>query len=422
MPSAMSWPPPLRSSLILVLAVVLTGSMRGAALSQQASQLVITSPTSGVIVAPGARLHVSVQAIPIADFAGVFVVAESIGVSNRLESPPFEFDLDIPSRGVTGKIAVTAGGVTSDGRSVISSPVFLQVQPDEAAQAIAVEPNRIRLTFSGEEIYLRVIVTLASGVKVNATESALVRYVSRNPGVASVDGTGAVRAVAPGGTTILVVTGDREVVVPVSVVGGTVTGDINGDGVVDADDVGYLLDALGTHVMSNDSRDLNGDRIIDEDDAVKLLSLCAREKCATGGESLANVTWSRPVNTVAGIGLDGKQLNAMANVPGAFMYTPPAGTILGLGGHTLFAKFYPDDSRAFSVSVATTTITVVTPEDVNRDGRVDCADVLILRNTFGRRAGQAGFDPRADVNSDRLVDVRDLALVSQRLPIGTKCP
>lgn len=60
--------------------------------------------------------------------------------------------------------------------------------------------------------------------------------------------------------------------------------------------------------------------------------------------------------------------------------------------------------------------------DLNADGRVNCADLAIVRASFGKRSGQFGFDSRADVNNDGVVDVRDLAYVSQRLPAGTACP
>jgi Dockerin type I domain/Divergent InlB B-repeat domain len=59
--------------------------------------------------------------------------------------------------------------------------------------------------------------------------------------------------------------------------------------------------------------------------------------------------------------------------------------------------------------------------DLNRDGRVDCTDVAIVKAALGKRSGQAGFDARADVNGDGVVDVRDLSLVSQQLPVGSTC-
>lgn len=62
------------------------------------------------------------------------------------------------------------------------------------------------------------------------------------------------------------------------------------------------------------------------------------------------------------------------------------------------------------------------PGDVNGDANVDCADIAIIKASFGRKRGEPGFDTRADVNGDGVVDVKDLALVSQRLPFRTKCP
>ena len=64
----------------------------------------------------------------------------------------------------------------------------------------------------------------------------------------------------------------------------------------------------------------------------------------------------------------------------------------------------------------------IVPGDLNGDRKVDCADIAIVKASFGKRRGQPGFDARADVNNDGVVDVRDLAFVAQKLPAGTKCP
>jgi hypothetical protein len=61
------------------------------------------------------------------------------------------------------------------------------------------------------------------------------------------------------------------------------------------------------------------------------------------------------------------------------------------------------------------------PGDTNSDGVVDCSDVAVINNSLGKKAGQTGFDPRADANGDGVVDIRDQAFVSQRLPVGTRC-
>ena len=59
--------------------------------------------------------------------------------------------------------------------------------------------------------------------------------------------------------------------------------------------------------------------------------------------------------------------------------------------------------------------------DVNADGAVNCADIALVRAAFGKRTGQAGFDPRADVTGDGVIDARDLNYVSQRATPGLSC-
>ena len=61
------------------------------------------------------------------------------------------------------------------------------------------------------------------------------------------------------------------------------------------------------------------------------------------------------------------------------------------------------------------------PGDANGDSVVDCADLLLVSGAFGKTAGQAGFDPRADVVRDGVINIRDLSLVSRQLRAGTVC-
>jgi hypothetical protein len=70
----------------------------------------------------------------------------------------------------------------------------------------------------------------------------------------------------------------------------------------------------------------------------------------------------------------------------------------------------------------TTKVAALVPGDVNGDGQVNCVDIEIVKASFGKKTGQAGFDARADVNHDGVVNVLDLAIVSQKLIPGTKCP
>lgn len=84
------------------------------------------------------------------------------------------------------------------------------------------------------------------------------------------------------------------------------------------------------------------------------------------------LTWSNPAPISYGTALGATQLNATANVPGSFVYSPAAGTILTVGTQTLGVTFTPTDSvdytsatKSVSLTVnkasTTTTITSVSP-------------------------------------------------------------
>src|SRR5262249_9565269 len=65
------------------------------------------------------------------------------------------------------------------------------------------------------------------------------------------------------------------------------------------------------------------------------------------------LAWGNPSDIPYGTALGATQLDATANVPGTFAYTPAAGTILGVGTQTLSATFTPftTDYNGASASV-----------------------------------------------------------------------
>ena len=86
------------------------------------------------------------------------------------------------------------------------------------------------------------------------------------------------------------------------------------------------------------------------------------------------ITWANPAGITYPTALSGTQLNATASVPGAFTYTPTAGTVLNAGnGQTLHVDFVPTDtanynnaSKDVSINVlkATPDITWANPADI----------------------------------------------------------
>ncbi|HEX3717273.1 MAG TPA: beta-N-acetylhexosaminidase [Verrucomicrobiae bacterium] len=92
--------------------------------------------------------------------------------------------------------------------------------------------------------------------------------------------------------------------------------------------------------------------------AILAFALLAGSLCA------ASVTWNTPAPITYGIGLGSNQLNATTAGSGTFIYTPPAGTILSQGTHTLSAVFAPAGTNGNNGSTNTVNL-VVLPAALN---------------------------------------------------------
>ena len=86
------------------------------------------------------------------------------------------------------------------------------------------------------------------------------------------------------------------------------------------------------------------------------------------------LTWNNPADIVYGIPLSTAQLNATANVPGNFSYTPALGALLNAGsGKTLSVTFTPNDTVNYVTTTKTVFLNVlkapltVTPNNVWRN-------------------------------------------------------
>src|SRR4029077_1737512 len=86
------------------------------------------------------------------------------------------------------------------------------------------------------------------------------------------------------------------------------------------------------------------------------------------------ITWATPADIAYGTALGATQLNATTTVPGTFVYTPPATTVLSAGAaQTLSVSFTPTDAAnyttatktvAINVLKATPVVTWTTPADI----------------------------------------------------------
>ena len=70
------------------------------------------------------------------------------------------------------------------------------------------------------------------------------------------------------------------------------------------------------------------------------------------------ITWLPPIPLTYGAALSSVQLDASANVPGSFSYTPAVGAVLGAGLQELQAVFTPTNSTVYPVVTATTQLAV----------------------------------------------------------------
>lgn len=70
------------------------------------------------------------------------------------------------------------------------------------------------------------------------------------------------------------------------------------------------------------------------------------------------ITWTNPGAITYGTPLSATQLNATANVPGTFAYSPVLNSALNAGTHTLSTTFTPTDISTYAVASATVNLTV----------------------------------------------------------------
>jgi Flp pilus assembly CpaE family ATPase len=81
-------------------------------------------------------------------------------------------------------------------------------------------------------------------------------------------------------------------------------------------------------------------------------------------QAMPAIIWLTPAAITYGSALGEAELNATASVPGKFVYTPAAGTVLPAGTHTLSVAFTPADSTDYVEVQATVSLTVTEAQPI----------------------------------------------------------
>jgi hypothetical protein len=70
------------------------------------------------------------------------------------------------------------------------------------------------------------------------------------------------------------------------------------------------------------------------------------------------ISWTPPAAITSGTALNSTQLDASSAIPGAFVYSPAAGTVLAAGSQTLSVTLTPTDTTDYTTATQTVTIAV----------------------------------------------------------------
>ncbi|MFZ1159869.1 MAG: hypothetical protein WAO10_18940 [Candidatus Sulfotelmatobacter sp.] len=141
------------------------------------------------------------------------------------------------------------------------------------------------------------------------------------------------------------------------------------------------------------------------------------------------ISWATPAPITYGTALSSTQLDATANVPGAFVYTPPAGTVLPAGSQTLAVTFTPANSVGYNSATAQVTLLVTQPAiglspSSLKFGNVKFGNLVFLLETVSNPGSTAlkitGVSIKPGSGSD-LYEFGFLSLCGEYLNPGKSC-
>jgi hypothetical protein len=181
-----------------------------------ASELTITSPTTGTVVVPGQTIPVSVSAR--STFQAIQVIGENIGITPPKQNPPYSFVLTVPNN-IAGPKKIVALGITGPDDEVFSPPVIVDIESQTSLTDLTVTPSLISFDHIGDQVNLTSMGRSSDGTETYLTNSTKMVYHTNDTTIANVSSDGVVTASGKGTTSILVKYGSMSAVVPVTVRG-----------------------------------------------------------------------------------------------------------------------------------------------------------------------------------------------------------
>jgi hypothetical protein len=135
---------------------------------------------------------------------------------------------------------------------------------------------------------------------------------------------------------------------------GTITGVTNGDNITAT----YATTAttntpVGTNAITPS--------LVDPGNRQTNYNLTLNDGILTITQAASVISWTNPSPIVYGTALSSNQLDATANVPGGFAYTPTNGTLVAPGTNTLSALFTPADTNDYTGAATNVSLVVQPP-------------------------------------------------------------
>ncbi len=141
---------------------------------------------------------------------------------------------------------------------------------------------------------------------------------------------------------------------PAAITYGTAVGDDQLNASTDIDGT-FVYDPAAEAVLPAGDHTLNVTFTPDDD---ANYSTAIAEVTLTVGKATPVINWATPAAITYGTALGDDQLNASADVAGAFTYVPAAEAVLPAGDHTLSVTFTPYDEANYTTTTAEATLTV----------------------------------------------------------------